>query len=592
MKIDFKKESLFEHFELSTKTTRVELNRQFQIKPNLRKELPHYIQILNSDQKLFIEELFNTYLDGKFCTIENIVEDATLLESRLYALAVFVNLIRRFDEVVSKIKISGKIFDQIIDCVFANVTASDFNFGKCTNAEELIKDFLDCCLSEMELGISSIINSVDSKSVNSLFRVLSAISNNDVKNRVISAFYNALSNTFETLTLRKDDKKMITTSINFLSGLTDSIFKKKEIYPAYKFCCNKLMDSDISSDKVFKLAKRLKDNDLKPIIENFINTSFKYILFENINNYEYDEIVKQGELAENLLSLANENSLNIENLKILNILVAFKQNGSVWYEKYQAKVSLIILKSDLSSAIYEVCCMVYRDKDLRANSVLFANMILRSANFDVRLDSFFGFLNRVEQGIEREYGYDDTIKIALMRKAIMDKQTEMLRIIMDFYAITIISPELVETFDSIYMLLVENVDKALNRMKKCDNIRGAYINHKNALQDMNHSNSYSGGSYSYGRSYSSGCYIATCVYGSYDCPQVWILRRYRDEKLGSSWFGKIFIKIYYAISPTLVKIFGKTRWFKKIWKKYLDKKVQKLKDSGYESTPYMDKNWR
>ena len=26
-----------------------------------------------------------------------------------------------------------------------------------------------------------------------------------------------------------------------------------------------------------------------------------------------------------------------------------------------------------------------------------------------------------------------------------------------------------------------------------------------------------------------GCYIATCVYGSYDCPQVWILRRYRDE---------------------------------------------------------------
>lgn len=25
----------------------------------------------------------------------------------------------------------------------------------------------------------------------------------------------------------------------------------------------------------------------------------------------------------------------------------------------------------------------------------------------------------------------------------------------------------------------------------------------------------------------AGCYIATCVYGSYDCPQVWILRRFR-----------------------------------------------------------------
>lgn len=31
-----------------------------------------------------------------------------------------------------------------------------------------------------------------------------------------------------------------------------------------------------------------------------------------------------------------------------------------------------------------------------------------------------------------------------------------------------------------------------------------------------------------------GCYVATCVYGSYDCPQVWTLRRYRDYKLAES----------------------------------------------------------
>ena len=58
-----------------------------------------------------------------------------------------------------------------------------------------------------------------------------------------------------------------------------------------------------------------------------------------------------------------------------------------------------------------------------------------------------------------------------------------------------------------------------------------------------------------------GCYIATCVYGSYDCPQVWTLRRYRDNTLGSTWYGRTFIRTYYAISPTLVKWFGKTKWF-------------------------------
>lgn len=88
-----------------------------------------------------------------------------------------------------------------------------------------------------------------------------------------------------------------------------------------------------------------------------------------------------------------------------------------------------------------------------------------------------------------------------------------------------------------------------------------------------------------------GCYVATCVYGSYDCPQVWTLRRYRDNTLGSTWYGRAFIRTYYAISPTLVKWFGKTKWFKKMWKGKLDRMVKKLQDNGVESTPYDDKEW-
>ena len=56
---------------------------------------------------------------------------------------------------------------------------------------------------------------------------------------------------------------------------------------------------------------------------------------------------------------------------------------------------------------------------------------------------------------------------------------------------------------------------------------------------------------------SGGCYIATAVYGSYDCPQVWVLRRFRDYKLASAWYGRIFIQAYYTISPTIVNLFGK-----------------------------------
>ncbi len=90
---------------------------------------------------------------------------------------------------------------------------------------------------------------------------------------------------------------------------------------------------------------------------------------------------------------------------------------------------------------------------------------------------------------------------------------------------------------------------------------------------------------------SGGCYVATCVYGSYDCPQVWTLRRYRDNKLAKTWYGRAFIRLYYAISPTLVKWFGKTKWFKKMWKGKLDRMVKKLENEGFENTPYDDKEW-
>lgn len=90
---------------------------------------------------------------------------------------------------------------------------------------------------------------------------------------------------------------------------------------------------------------------------------------------------------------------------------------------------------------------------------------------------------------------------------------------------------------------------------------------------------------------SGGCYIATAIYGSYDCPEVWTLRRFRDLKLAESVFGRAFIKLYYSTSPTLVKWFGKTLFFKKTFKPILDKLVYVLQYEGVESTPYKDIEW-
>jgi hypothetical protein len=86
-----------------------------------------------------------------------------------------------------------------------------------------------------------------------------------------------------------------------------------------------------------------------------------------------------------------------------------------------------------------------------------------------------------------------------------------------------------------------------------------------------------------------GCYIATCVYGSYNCPEVWVLRRFRDRILSNSYLGRLFIRIYYALSPKIVAKFGNRSWFVRICKAPLDIIIRKLQAKRFDNTPYVDR---
>ena len=75
-----------------------------------------------------------------------------------------------------------------------------------------------------------------------------------------------------------------------------------------------------------------------------------------------------------------------------------------------------------------------------------------------------------------------------------------------------------------------------------------------------------------------GCYIATCIYGSYDSPELLTLRYYRDSRLSNSSFGRLFIRIYYVISPGIVELFGRKKWFHALFKPVLNRIVHRLKN--------------
>ena len=75
---------------------------------------------------------------------------------------------------------------------------------------------------------------------------------------------------------------------------------------------------------------------------------------------------------------------------------------------------------------------------------------------------------------------------------------------------------------------------------------------------------------------SSGCYIATAVYGSYEAPEVLCLRRFRDEVLSITKFGRFFIKLYYHFSPPIAEKLKNAKHINVAVRRVLDKIIKRL----------------
>lgn len=74
-----------------------------------------------------------------------------------------------------------------------------------------------------------------------------------------------------------------------------------------------------------------------------------------------------------------------------------------------------------------------------------------------------------------------------------------------------------------------------------------------------------------------GCYIATMAYGSYEHPQVLVLRKFRDDILLQSPIGKLMVRGYYFVSPKMVRILDGNQFINSLIRKLLDKLIIILK---------------
>ena len=73
------------------------------------------------------------------------------------------------------------------------------------------------------------------------------------------------------------------------------------------------------------------------------------------------------------------------------------------------------------------------------------------------------------------------------------------------------------------------------------------------------------------------CFVATHLYGS-DHPNTCLLRGYRDQRLASHTTGRVFITVYYAISPYLVIAARKLPLISRFMRYFVDWNIRRIQE--------------
>lgn len=623
----YKAESIFTKYQISPNKTPNELRVLFQTDPNKRHDLPIVVKIISNPAALLEEELF---------TPHNTVNESFLsIHNRL--LTNLSLIMQKINE--TNVKNALTEINSIVKC---QDNWSEFNYynlvGK-AKADLIIQEFLSTIMDEIEKQFFSSLGEITWTESKKILQYI----NGSIP---FLTWDESRKNNFEekmieyVSKLASLDGKSESLEDRLSSALSIAAFlNNKDINEMLRFSIQKIGNDYKNNGKALlksydKIAK-LYDAQQLLVLSDFINRMMnKYLDFHATTNFNGSEILEFAKLLSDAYAILQEKlssysgvitydkNFDKDDIEFGKLLSDFMvSTSSSWINTYKAKLNAV-KGNDSASNIYSLIEHIMSAKPSSSKLKNFlGNVVLKFTSFEGEIAWALNAHEQVNKNPSAKHADPNDIDNIIAKY---------------YWTIFMINKINENFFNNIrgigfdVLAKVNSLTSTLNQFSSNDDrmrVRNALIDALNTLPrdwymddkrvekvirdyggtptgSVSKSSEYIDkyeylfkgtknskyGRNKYDRSSSrGGCYIATCVYGSYDCPEVWTLRRYRDYYLDEHWWGRLFIKTYYAISPTLVKWFGKTKWFKNLWKPFLERKVKKLKEKGYEDTAYNDK---
>lgn len=112
---------------------------------------------------------------------------------------------------------------------------------------------------------------------------------------------------------------------------------------------------------------------------------------------------------------------------------------------------------------------------------------------------------------------------------------------------------------------IKNVDDSVKAIVEYIHSSGKFEDYNEIIKKLREINGYS-----------SNCFIATACYGTYDAPEVLILRQFRDQVLLNMPIGRGFVRCYYTLSPPVADFIASSATLKTVVRRLLVAPAVKL----------------